>query len=95
MGHDDQLQAAYLLALLVLPVTWLVGRFTKGVGKPQRFTAQYGDQTYEGEYWTENGIVYVRCQAGQRGRLIGTERAGRVAEELLIDIYREQGLLDR
>jgi len=94
MGHDDQLQAAYLLALLVLPVTWLVGRFTKGVGKPQRFTAQYGDKTYEGEYWAEHGIVYVRCAAGQRGRLMGTERAGRVAEELLIDIYRDQGLLD-
>ncbi len=94
MGHDDQLWAVYLVVLLILPVTALIGRFTKGVGKPQRFTAQYGDRTYEGEFWVEDGIVYVRCDAGRRGRLMGGERAARVAEELLIDIYRDHGLLD-
>jgi hypothetical protein len=94
LDQDQPLQLAYLLALLVLPVGALISRFTVGQGKPQRFTVQYGDKTYEGEFWVEDGIVYVRCAAGQRARLRGSQRAGRVAEELLIDVYRQQGLLE-
>jgi hypothetical protein len=94
LDHDQTLQLGYLLALLVLPVVALIHRFTPGGGKRQRFTAQLGDRTYEGEYWSENGIVFVRCPAGQGSRLMGVQQAGRVAEELLIDIYRDQGLLE-
>ena len=94
MDHDDTLRLGYLLAILVLPVTALIHRFTPGQGKRQRITAQLGDHTYEGEFWSEDGIVFVRCPAGQRGRLAGNQRVSRVAEELLIDIYRDQGLLE-
>jgi hypothetical protein len=93
LDHDSQLDVLYLLVLLILPVAALVQRFRKS-GGPQRIVAQIGDQTFEGEWWTQDGIVCVRCSAGRRGRLPGPQGATRTAEELLIDIYRDSGEID-
>ena len=93
MDNDQGLRAAYLLALLVLPAGALLRRYNPKTGRAQRITAQFGDHTYEGDYWVDDGIVYVRCSAGRKGRLIGPQGPGRTAEELLIDIYRDEGRL--
>jgi hypothetical protein len=94
LDHDASLNVLYLLVLLILPVAALLQRFGKSA-RPQHLVAQFGDRTFEGEWWLDdNGIVCVRCPAGRGGRLAGPEGPRRTAEELLVDIYRDSGALN-
>jgi hypothetical protein len=95
MDKDQSLGALYLSIILIFAVTALAGRLRLRKGGATAFTATDGERSFDGVYWVDDGIVYVSCPVGRRGRPPGPNGVLRTAQDLLIDIHRDAGLIER